>query len=383
MKFIKFDTLYPSQYLEKKIKENRLAIKQMDFDALTKWLIGLRLNFSDYYSYNLRLQGWKTKEFFILGEGCYLRKCGKKYFGWRFPFVYCFFKLLSFYSKRTYQEAMIDRIVSVEKPDVIFIREQSGINSMFWDRYRNRALVVSRMECGVPKYWSPACFDLIYTNINTYRDFFKSNKFVTYSNYSGFDERIADETGSIDGLGYDVVFVGGLGSATFFEKTSFLEGLLSINNGRFSFAWWGYQEGADFKSIFPLLGETYQGLSGGLEMFTIYKNAKIVLNDYGIAAGGQGMNQRIYEVLGVGGFLLTRNSTMFNDWEGSVVTYTDADDCIQKIDYYLLNEEKRQMMAKKGQTFVLKHFNYKDIMKKLGEELQFEYDKKFRAQVES
>ena len=379
MKFIKFDTLYPSQYLEVKIKENRMAIEQMDFDALTNWLISLRLNFSDYYSYNLHLQGWEAKEFFILGKSCYLYKGGRKYFGWRFPFVYLYYKLFGFLLKNVFIEAMIDKIVQVEKPDVIFVREQSGINSMFWDRYRNRALVVSRMECGVPKYWSPACFDLIYTNIDTYKNFLKSNKFITYSNYSGFDERVTDEIGPANDLCFDVVFVGGLGATTFLEKTEFFEELLSSNNGCFSFAWWGYQEGTGFLSSFPHLAKAYQGYSGGLDMFAIYKNAKIVINDYGVAAGGQGMNQRIYEVLGVGGFLLTRNSSMFNEWEESVATYQDADDCIQKIDYYLLHEDERQAMAKKGQDYVLKHFNYKKIMKKLSEELQYEYNKKFKV----
>ena len=377
MKFIKFDTLYPSQYLDRKIDDNRDAIKRMDFEAFTKWLIGLRLNFSDYYSYNLGLQGWEAKEFFVLGKGYYLRKCGKKYLGWRYLFVYFFYKFFGKYTKRSFREVLINRIVAIENPDVIFVREQSNIDSLFWDSFRNRALVVSRMECGVPKYWSPACFDVIYTNIRTYQDFFKSNKFITYSNYSGFDERVADEVKVVDDFGHDVVFVGGLGTMPFLEKTMFLEQLLSKNNGRFNFAWWGFKEGPDFDSRFPLLSQSYQGTSGGLDMFEIYKNARIVLNDYGVAAGGQGMNQRIYEVLGVGGFLLTRNSSMFNDWGDSVATFDDTDDCIHKIEYYLLHDEERKQMAKKGHDYVLTHFNYKDIMRKLSDELKIEYNRKY------
>ena len=274
-------------------------------------------------------------------------------------------------------EVLIDRVIKVENPDVIFVREHSMINSLFWDKYRNRSLVVSRMECSIPKYWSPACFDVIYTNINTYRDFFKSNRFVTYSNYSGFDERVFGEVDVVDNFEFDVVFVGGLGNNVFLEKTTFLEKVLSRNKGNFTFAWWGYQEDKEFNLHFPLLAQSYKGISGGLDMFKIYKNAKIVLNDYGLLAGGQGMNQRIYEVLGIGGFLLTRNSSMFNDWEGAVATFEDLDDCVRKIDYYLLNEEERNRMALRGHEFVLKSFNYRDIMKKLSEELQIEYNKKF------
>lgn len=377
MKFIKFDTLYPAPYLERKIHDNREAIKHMDFQGFTKWLIGLRLNFSDYYSYNLSLLGWDTKEFFVLGKGCYLRKCGKHYFGWWFFFIYAYFKFLGNYSKQSFMEVLIDRIIKVEKPNVIFVREQSNINSLFWDKYRKQALVVSRMECGIPKYWSPACFDVVYTNIQTYHDFFISNRIVTYSNYSGFDERVAIEVNASAAFLYDVVFVGGLGTLTFLEKTRFLEDVLAKSNGRFHFAWWGYQEEPDFSMNYPFLAESYKGYSGGLDMFRIYKSARIVLNDYGVAAGGQGMNQRIYEVLGAGGFLLTRNSFMFNDWGDSIATFEDVDDCIDKIDYYLLNETQRVQMAKRGHDYVIEHFNYRTIMKKLSEELIFEYGKKF------
>ena len=383
MKFIKFDTLYPSLYLEGIIDENRSAIKQMDFDELTQWLIGLRLNFSDYYSYNLRLLGWETKEFFFLGKGCYLRKCGKKYFGWRFLFVYMFYRLFGRFTKKSYMEVLFDRIIRVENPDVLFIREQSNVNSLFWNKYRNRALVVSRMECGIPKYWSPTCFDVVYTNINTYRDFFESNKVVTYTNYSGFDERVASEVDTVGGFAYDVVFVGGLGTTVFLEKTMFLEQLLSKNNGCFSFAWWGYKEGDGFEARFPLLAQAYKGLSGGLEMFGIYKSAKIVLNDYGKLAGGQGMNMRIYEVLGIGGFLLTRNSSMFDDWDGAIATFENEDDCFQKIQFYIDNDMERRALAQKGQDYVLEHFNYKEIMKKLSDELVLEYNKKFHHKKSS
>ena len=116
-------------------------------------------------------------------------------------------------------------------------------------------------------------------------------------------------------------------------------------------------------------------------MFQIYKKAKIVLNDYGVAAGGQGMNQRIYEVLGAEGFVLTRNSSMFNAWEGKIATFDNIEDCLHKIEYYLSNEEERIRLAKQGHDFVLAKFNYKDIMKKLSEELQYEYNRKFKRSI--
>ena len=68
---------------------------------------------------------------------------------------------------------------------------------------------------------------------------------------------------------------------------------------------------------------------------------------------------------------------MFDDWGNCVATFEDVDDCLYKIDFYLTNEKERKQMSRKGHDYVLEHFNYKDIMKKLSDELQYEYCRKF------
>lgn len=378
MKLIKFDTLYPSSYLDIKIKDSLSDIKKMNFIQMNEWLIKLRMNFSDFYTYNLRQLGWDAKDIFILSNHYYLKKSGYYYFGYYFFILQFIYKIsnLLLPGKFILMEKLLKKIIEVENPNIIFIREQSGINSLFWDQFRDKMLVVSRMECGIPKYWSPACFDFIFTNIKTYRDFFNSNKIPNSNNFSGFDKRLLSEV-RLEKKIYDVVFVGGLGYPTFKEKTDFFETLIKSSDGKFDFKWWGYKEGEDFDSTYPVLAKHYQGIIAGLGMFNIYAQSKIVLNDYGIAAGGQGMNQRIYEVMGVGTFLLTRDSQMFNEWKGMVCTFTSVEDCQEKILYYLLNEEEREVIAKRGQNFVLENFNYAKIMETLHDDLLKAYNNKF------
>jgi len=113
-------------------------------------------------------------------------------------------------------------------------------------------------------------------------------------------------------------------------------------------------------------------------MFNIYAQSKIVLNDYGKIAGGQGMNQRIYEVMGVGTFLLTRESQMFDEWQDAICTFSSTEDCIKKIIYYLEHEKEREEIAKRGQNYVFVNFNYLNIMKVLSEDLIKAYDRKFK-----
>jgi len=379
MKLIKFDTLYPYSYLDIKIKKSLSEIKKMNFIQMNEWLIRLRMNFSDFYTYNLRQLGWDANEIFILSNHYYIQKSGYYYFGPYFFVLQLIYKISNklFPGKFLLMERLLKKIIEVEKPDIIFIREQSGINSLFWDQFRNKMLVVSRMECGIPKYWSPACFDLIFTNIKTYRDFFNANKIPNYNNFSGFDKRILSEI-KLEQKIHDVVFVGGLGYPTFKEKTDFFETLITYSDGKFDFKWWGFKEGEDFDFKYPALAKHYKGITAGLDMFNIYAQSKIVLNDYGIAAGGQGMNQRIYEVMGIGTFLLTRESQMFDEWQDAICTFSSTEDCIKKIIYYLEHEKEREEIAKRGQNYVFVNFNYLNIMKVLSEDLIKAYDGKFK-----
>jgi len=48
-----------------------------------------------------------------------------------------------------------------------------------------------------------------------------------------------------------------------------------------------------------------------------------------------------------------------------VETYDSIDECIDKIKYYLLNEEEREKIAKAGQVRTLKEHTYEKRIEKL------------------
>ena len=65
MKLLKFDTVNPEEYLRKKVSNNFEEIKEMDRKKFLEYIISLRSNFSDYYTYNLKKLGWEAEEFFV------------------------------------------------------------------------------------------------------------------------------------------------------------------------------------------------------------------------------------------------------------------------------------------------------------------------------
>jgi spore maturation protein CgeB len=77
-----------------------------------------------------------------------------------------------------------------------------------------------------------------------------------------------------------------------------------------------------------------------------------------------GYNQRMFEVMGVGSFMLTRNaanlSTQFppNLFE----TFDTPNECIDKVLFYLDNERERKEMGGRAQEFVLNNHHYRDIV---------------------
>lgn len=82
-----------------------------------------------------------------------------------------------------------------------------------------------------------------------------------------------------------------------------------------------------------------------------------------------GIPQRVFDILSAGGFCLTNYQPEIaeNFEDGSeLVMYTDMDDMMQKIDYYLSHEEERCAVAKRGRQKIKERFELKD---RLGEML--------------
>lgn len=84
---------------------------------------------------------------------------------------------------------------------------------------------------------------------------------------------------------------------------------------------------------------------------------------------------RNYRILGAGGFLLANHSKNIEEFfipNKEIVLYDSINDCIDKIRYYLKNDNERIEIAINGQERVLKEYKFSDsiqkIIKIIGEE---------------
>lgn len=372
LRLLKFDTINPQIYLINKIKEASESVNKMDRKELLDWIISTRGNFSDFYTYNLNKLGWETEEFFT--NDYYLDKVASEIYGSGKNLKYFIHALKNKVKpiKDRNKLNIIHSYIEKFKPDIILVREQIGIPSYFWKNFDNDCLLVSRLAAPIPRDWYPSDWDLILSSTQAYKDFFELNGVKSHINQNGFDKRVLSELKE-EGKIHNLTFVGGIGDKFWRKRTSFFDHIA----GNLDFKWWGYNNNK--RSVYDNLNRTWQGLTSGLEMLQIYKNSKIVLNDYGEIAGGVGVNQRIFEVMGVGSLLLTRYSdNLKKQFPPDIfITFTDEKNCIDKSNYYLVNEKEREEIALAGQKYILENYSYETLMKDLKVILTESYERKF------
>ena len=360
---IKFDVIHPREYLQgKQAAEPRIAT--MTLDEYRQWLLDLASNYSDFYTYYLNQSGqWQAEEYFFL-DPIWTRKVAEHLFGAaRARALEYGARVYGRLRKRqnTFRNIVARTYLDRKQPDVVFVRSQPQ-PSAFWQRWRDRSLLVARLSARVPRGWHPNDFDLVYTDQPDFKHFFELHGTETILNDQGFDPRIVARLAQ-GSPSPGVVFVGGLGTQNFLARTEFFERIAQ----RTTFTWWGYwwDYGGDGRKLadFPGLAAGYRGVTSGMEMYQTYYDAAICLNDYVDTAGGIGFNQRMFEVMGVGGFLLTRVARNFAEVfpEGIFATYTDEEDCLRQIDYYLVHSEERAEIAARGQQFILHNYSYERI----------------------
>lgn len=96
------------------------------------------------------------------------------------------------------------------------------------------------------------------------------------------------------------------------------------------------------------------------EMPYVFANSKINLN-ITLKSIQSGIPLRAMDIMGAGGFLLTNFQADFLDYfnpDEDFVYYTDSDDLLAKIDYYLSHDKERSEIAQNGHCKVLKNHSF-------------------------
>ena len=391
LRLLKFDAVHPEGYLQRLQQERCRELASLDYNAYYRWLMGLRVGMSDFLTHPMNEAGWVAREFLtkdrllmgkltasgeIEGVGLPGRFC----FGAKHALSLSLLDLvcLRWHRRRDLEKRywLMRRYIEGFKPDVIFVREPAHIDGKFFECFRNRCVLVALIGCNTNhvQHWDPHRYDAVFTLTEEYDRFFKVQGLNSHLFEYGVDERVVSEVSGLPKK-FDCTFVGFLGQPTQSRKSELLEKVAAAVN----FKWWGVK-GPDMAK-YPALEHSWQGETAGLEMLKIYRQSKIVLNDYVDMAGGTNVNIRTKEVLGVGSMLLTREASniMHLERDGVLATFINAEDCIAKVRRYLANETDREAIAAKGLSRALAIFNYRDISRRVMNIIEAQHEsKRFR-----
>ena len=119
----------------------------------------------------------------------------------------------------------------------------------------------------------------------------------------------------------------------------------------------------------PLLNDQIVGSAYGKEMVKILSQSKIALNihDPSVPYGG---NMRLFEIPATKSLQIADKCPQ--DWfkDGDeIVLYKNNQDLLQKINYFIDNDEERERIAKNGYEKLVRKHQYKHRVKKIFESI--------------
>ncbi|MEW6406906.1 MAG: glycosyltransferase, partial [Chloroflexota bacterium] len=104
------------------------------------------------------------------------------------------------------------------------------------------------------------------------------------------------------------------------------------------------------------LADCYRGEAWGMDMYRVLQRSRTTVNVHIDAADGLAGNMRMFEATGVGTLLFTEEAPNLEELfrpNAELAAYCGFEDLVEKIEYYLENDQARQSLATAGQRRTL------------------------------
>jgi hypothetical protein len=131
-----------------------------------------------------------------------------------------------------------------------------------------------------------------------------------------------------------------------------------------------YQRGPLSKEILSKFADRIHPPVIAQDYFTLIGSSKISVNNHIDVAAGYAGNIRLFEVTGMGSCLMTdwmiNLPEMFEE-DVEIVTYRNADECVEKVNYLLDHPQELASIAAAGQRRTLRDHTYVNRAEQLDE----------------
>lgn len=258
-------------------------------------------------------------------------------------------------SARSEYQTLVEQVKS-ERPDVLYMQNMSYLEDHQLNLLREHVrLIVGQIASPLPSDQDLSGFDLIISSFPHFVRFFRNTGISSEYLPLAFDPRVLSSP-ELTGVSatVPVAFVGGL-SRAHSDGVKLLERVAE----ELPLTVWGY--GAEILSPESPLRHVHRGHAWGLDMYRALASARLAINRHIDVSGPFANNLRLYETTGVGTCLVTDNrenlAELFEP-DREIVTYSHAEECVEKCRYLLEHEEERAAIALAGQRRTLSEHSY-------------------------
>ncbi len=327
---------YPENYLEEIYSNGELM--NMTYTEQKEYIISQYYGVSDFYSYNLRNYDWLTGDVIV--------NCEHVQSAWAKEKI----------SVNTGYGILIDQLKEI-KPEIVYLLDVSILTpDLSKEIKRNCNLLVAQID-NIDNL-NPAVYalDIIFTSVIEYVSKFRAMGVTTYYLPHSFDSRVLNSSKSIKERKYNTSYIK--------HKDDLLTDDLNIIealNEKSEITLWGEIVGLDENS--KLLAN-YKSNAFGQKVYDIYSNSKIALciNEFENKFTNP---QKMYDICGCGALLLTNYNENLNSVYQigtECVAYSNTEEAIALIKFYIENPEDANMVAKAGQNRTLNEYSYTRTM---------------------
>ena len=249
------------------------------------------------------------------------------------------------------------------RPDMLLVQLQTTLPSSTIVAARAcTRVVVAQLASRFPAYTDLfGVYDLIISAFPHYVRLFNEcglrSEYLPQAFQPAFLDRSRNRYGDVQALEYDAVFVGSI-SDQHVARLQWLNELAATGRVDIWLSSDGLRRTPDLPE--PLCSK-HRPPVYGLEMYDVYRRARIALNAHPEIAGPYASIMRMYEVTGAGAMLLTderQNLGELFEPGREVVTYSDTADALARLQYYLEHEDERAAIAAAGRQRTLREHTY-------------------------
>jgi spore maturation protein CgeB len=243
------------------------------------------------------------------------------------------------------------------RPDLVLNQDVFHVDSRLMRRIKGIGSPILIGQVGIePSRGEDWCiYDLMISQLPTTVKFFRALGVRAEVDHLAFEPDILDALPAAPAADVDVSFVGSI-SVDHRQRIALLEAVAE----RYDLKLWGNRPQA-LPASSPL-HRCFQGEVWGADMYQVLRRSRITLNSHIDLAGREAGNMRLFEATGVGAFLLTdfkdNLDTLFAP-DREVAVWRSIDECLERIDHYLRDEEGRAAIARAGQARTISQHTYR------------------------